>query len=52
MYHIKVAVNQVISSLVKTTNKNKVQHRNGKYQACGPTTLLIPVSEAGIVNQS
>lgn len=31
MSHIKVAINQVIESLEKTNNGNKVKHRNRKY---------------------
>lgn len=49
MYHVKIATNQDISSLEKTTNENKVGHRNGKNQAC-VLTLFIPASEAGIVH--
>lgn len=50
MSRIKVAINQVIESLEKTNNGNKVKHRNGKYRAC-VLALLIPASEAGVVDK-
>lgn len=50
MYRTKIAGNQIVSSLEKTTNENKVWNRNGKSQARW-LTLLVPASEAGIVNR-
>lgn len=50
MSRIKVAINQVIESLEKTNNGNKVKHRNRKYRAC-VLALLIPASEAGVVDK-